>query len=222
MKLSSLARSYSSEVPKYLQNRPQDIIKHCLNHIALADSVTDDSVVQSDCGVFTIKSSHKKIKVNLAAPSCECFTWQTTHYPCKHMFAVSRIFSISLPADYLNNPWFVIDDDFLCKPSPLNLNVDDSPIHDELSPSSDCEFEAATNDDSFAELPSRCVTKGLLGEVQEQLGHLKNVAFQISSFDTLRSLNDSLKDLVKKYREGLAQGDGLILEKVCHLNQQLF
>ena len=129
-KMNPAYRSYSEQVPEYLQGRPPALIEHCLSRLQKAKKkFTADSFITCDDvdGIFTITGEssihHVDFGVANGQPSCTCGDWSKSHFPCKHFFAVF-LYKLdwswdSLPKSYLNGPYLCADADALAQASML-------------------------------------------------------------------------------------------------------
>ena len=118
MRQSEEYRSYNAMVPEYLHNRPPSFIKHCLKSQFAAEEFRDKDIVCEDSrkGIFRVRSSTEKGKhhtILLYVPSCTCESWQRSHYPCKHIYAVFNYYDEwcfeNLPLAYRNSPFLTLD-----------------------------------------------------------------------------------------------------------------
>ena len=119
---SSQYRTYKSFVPDYLSGRPHSVISHCLNRKtkALKYSSDDVTLVNEQLGIFEVKGSKDKTHVTKFGlqskdhmPQCTCLDWTQWHLPCKHFFAIFRLYPQwnwnSLSQEYLQGPYLTID-----------------------------------------------------------------------------------------------------------------
>ena len=104
-------------MPQYLFNRPRHIVQHCLEKIDLAKSIPAHHVVNKGQGQFKVHNQtvvnmwyHVSFGGNNEPPLCTCKEWESSHLPCKHMFAVFRHSPDwgfeKLPDTYRNSPFF--------------------------------------------------------------------------------------------------------------------
>ena len=99
-KMNVRYRKYSSDVTEYLRNQPRELVKHCLKKISLANSADLSAISIVKNGVFSVKSfennESKRYMVSFGddvnMPKCTCLDWESSWYPCKHLFAVFRKF----------------------------------------------------------------------------------------------------------------------------------
>ena len=79
MRFRSKFRRYSTSLPIYLQNRPKDFILYCLKK----------NVNSSGVGFLWSNPTKKKYVTKFGddncMPSCTCYSWRRTGYPCKHL-----------------------------------------------------------------------------------------------------------------------------------------
>ena len=213
MEMSSLARCYDPRVPEFLKDKPQPFIKHCMESLEKSKTIQTGNITKVSESKYSIKSSDKTVvNVDMATPSCECFTWLSESLPCKHMFALLENFNRGALDWFFNLPWFNLDDELVCQSS-SDLTL---PADNEL------EMVDAIADDSptviqpeaAKPLPTRKISRGLLGDVQQNLKQISRISYLIASYETLTSLNGHLKDLINLYGSSLSKQDNLVLE-VC-------
>lgn len=118
-KQSDMYRSYNpAVVPSYLQGRPKATILHCLHRQAKSNKFTEEDVYSSEEeGKFTVqgKSTTYTTDFGVASeePSCSCKDWIKHRIPCKHFFAVFRLYPEwcweRLPSAYLRSPYLSLD-----------------------------------------------------------------------------------------------------------------
>ena len=101
---SNSYKQYHNKMPQYLFNRPRHIVQHCLEKIDLAKSIPAHHVVNKGQGQFKVHSQtmvnmwyHVSFGGNNEPPLCTCKEWESSHLPCKHMFA-----------DFRHNPDWVL------------------------------------------------------------------------------------------------------------------
>lgn len=116
-RLSNSYKQYHNKMPQYLFNRPRHIVQHCLEKIDLAKSIPAHHFVNKGQVQFKVHSQtvvnmwyHVSFGGNNEPPLCTCKEWESSHLPCKHMFAVFRHnpdwgFE-KLPDTYRNSPFF--------------------------------------------------------------------------------------------------------------------
>ena len=86
---SNLNRKYNNYIPSYLQNRPQEVILHCLDRKASSAHYTTNDITVVDDKIGTFKVANAKgysCTVKFTIPSCSCPDWTEYRYPCKHFF----------------------------------------------------------------------------------------------------------------------------------------
>ena len=125
-KQSNEYRTYKDIVPDYLQDRPRNVILHCLDRQATSMKFEEEDIedVNLNNGEFkTIRNSRKERNVNFgycspnSMPSCSCPDWEKFHLPCKHFFAIFRLRPAwtwsRLPKNYLESAYLSLDNDAL-------------------------------------------------------------------------------------------------------------
>ena len=88
---SNFNRKYKDCVPPYLQDRPREVILHCLDRKASSVHFTsnDINVVDNENGVFEVSNTNgHSYTVKFTVPSCTCPDWTEHNYSCKHFFAI--------------------------------------------------------------------------------------------------------------------------------------
>ena len=119
---SNVYRTYKDIVPEYLQDRPRNVILHCLDRQATSMKYDEHNIVDVDpnSGEFKVtKDSKKERTVTFghgsidSMPSCSCLDWKKFHLPCKHFFAIFRLRQSwtwkKLPKAYLESPYLTLD-----------------------------------------------------------------------------------------------------------------
>ncbi|XP_014669716.1 PREDICTED: uncharacterized protein LOC106810784 [Priapulus caudatus] len=118
LKQSSQYRRITN-LPGYLHNRPRHFVKNCLKSRVAAGEfeVQDIQCVDISKGEFRVKASNdagRLYSVTFQAPSCTCEAWYKTYFPCKHMYAVFKVFDewsfARLPEKYRNSVFITLDD----------------------------------------------------------------------------------------------------------------
>ena len=175
------------------------------------------------------KVGHSNHKVDMSLPSCECFSWLNSSYPCKHMLAVVRHHQIDLPAHYRSQPWFCIDEHVIVPTSQVEPERCDTQCADangsdflQLLPDSDVSQPLA---DSLAdvavsgtttqpELPSRKSAKSVASMCREVLESLRSLTYLIADPQKLQSLHDTLKSVLLQCRGSTKKEDELPVHKI--------
>ena len=113
--MSPSYRTYNDFVPGYLHGRSRKVILHCLERRSnsrkyeLADVISHDDAA----GIFTVQGSSKNsytidFGISTNEPLCTCPDWLQWRIPCKHFFAIFRLFDKwgwdRLPESYKNEP----------------------------------------------------------------------------------------------------------------------
>ena len=122
-KLASTITTYNANIPTYLHERPHNFVKHMLKRQDVAKTIRKSNIKCEDNskGIFKFTSqtpgSKEEYNVNLSLPSCNCFDFRRTVWPCKHILAMFYHFNSwsweNLPKSYTNNPFISIDNDIV-------------------------------------------------------------------------------------------------------------
>ena len=78
----SLYKKYNEDVPRYLWNRPKQVVSHCRASITEAEDITQKDVTMLSEGKFAIRKRKEKGCYELTfggsqvLPSCQCRSWQ--------------------------------------------------------------------------------------------------------------------------------------------------
>eukprot|EP00794_Sanderia_malayensis_P004341 gene4341-4918_t len=123
IKMSSSYRRYAENIPRYLINRPSTLVKSCLEKIDLANKIPASHVRMIGMGSFVVASNSRcslpeEYNVSFGdeetMPSCTCYDWRHSAYPCKHFFAVFQKFPVwsweALSPQYRNSPFLTLDE----------------------------------------------------------------------------------------------------------------
>lgn len=107
-------KAYSKDVPAFLQNRPREIVLHCLKNITEASHFSAQDIVERNDGTCLVRSEQSNTfhSVDLTKPSCECEAFQLSYLPCKHIFAIfsnTKNSWDSLPLIYTLSPYLTLD-----------------------------------------------------------------------------------------------------------------
>lgn len=160
---SSANRKYKDSIPTYLHNRPKGVILHCLDRKATSSKFEPEDVsTTADEGIFEVKSGDNTYIVNFKCPSCTCPDWIQTNYPCKHFFAVFRIYPTwdwnALPSTYLESPRLSLDkealDDYFSTNHPTPSSPDTSTFN--------LDDNENTMEDFTASIPKRKVVNHII------------------------------------------------------------
>ena len=121
IKMDSSYRLYANHIPENLRNRPSALIKSCMEKRDQADKIPMSNISMTGMGQFTIVDSlrisiPKEYQWNFGnddtMPSCTCYDWRHSAYPCKHFVAVFSKFPQwlweALSPLYRNSPFLVL------------------------------------------------------------------------------------------------------------------
>lgn len=116
-------RRYSSDVPKYLHNKPRPFVNHCRQRITSAAEVDPQHIKEvcdgPEIGQFQVRSQSRNTWYNLSfaagdvMPHCSCPDFCHTGLLCKHFFAIFEYYQKwqwdSLPEKYRESPHLSLD-----------------------------------------------------------------------------------------------------------------
>lgn len=163
----------NESIPKYLQDKPRQFLKHCLERITTAKDIRPQFIKEGEKrGEFVIQSTQtKNTRYNLSfggtdhdgMPRCSCPDFSCTGFLCKHFFAVFEHRDDwkwdALPKSYRENPYLCLDEKGLSS-NPISI--------DETSPDPDYRINCNSDDETtitlYAESKKRIcsLTSGLL------------------------------------------------------------
>lgn len=130
-------------MPRYLWNRPKQVVTHCRASITKAEDIPREDVTMASKGKFFIKSQtekgHYKLTFgdNQEPPACQCLSWQRTRLPCKHFFAVFRYYPNwqwdQLSPSYIYGPRLTLDEVIITTPMLDNATAQVIPSSKEMT-----------------------------------------------------------------------------------------
>ena len=117
-------RQYSSDIPRFLHDRPHLFIDHCMDMRDAADNSVLQAMPSSTVvGAFTVSARNGKstnevfMGDDTSLPRCTCKEFQRKKWLCKHFFVVFKCFPEwtfgRLPGEYTENPFITLDDRIL-------------------------------------------------------------------------------------------------------------
>ena len=197
IKMSSHARPYDAVIPTFLQDRPHDFIKQCMDNMELANAIERKTVVLTEGSVET--GANKKLLVDMEIPYCQCFVWCSEHIPCKHMFAIQQLYDDKLLTSYFNSPWFNIDKEFVPYPSSHkafstpHIEKEQNAVLEDL-PATAAATETLT---SSVKLPTRKKLKeSTAAQLRANLRQLMNYSYLLPSTDHLQLIKTKVDELL--------------------------
>lgn len=220
-KQSNMYRSYKDIVPEYLQDRPRNIILHCLDRQATSMQYKEEDIVDvdADCGVFKVIKDNKYERTvdfgyrsTTSVLSCNCLDWEKFHLPCKHFFAVFRLRPSwtwnRLPQHYLKSAYLSLDNkalkDFYEEPSPIITAENDYTSDNDLGA-------------NFKEtLPSKKVVS-VFQQAQKTrvtLKMIETLTYSCQDSEKLAEINSKLEDIFNDMKVNMNHSEGLIIRPV--------
>ena len=212
MSFSELCKTYATDVPEFLRNRPTRFVKHCMDRLGRIKGMV---VSDSDEGFMVHNpSSGKDYRVVLEILACECPDFARNHWPCKHILAVvSKMGWETLPESFLANPMFRID----VKCLEMHFGKDyvehsfkenrpdsqhDVAGHDASKHQTETLGASDVNDDEGDSSDPLCpnVIPKLARSCREKLKLLYDLTFLMDNSSKIQCLFDGLEDLSKKVK----------------------
>lgn len=139
----SLYKKYNNDVPRYLWNRPKQVVTHCRASITKAEDIPREDVTMASERKFFIKSQTEKGHYELTfgdnpePPVYQCLSWQRSRLPCKHFFAVFRYYPNwqwdQLSPSYINGPRLTLDEVIISTPGLDNATAQVIPSSKEMT-----------------------------------------------------------------------------------------
>ena len=206
-------RRYSSDVPKYLHNKPRPFVNHCRQHIISAVEVEPQHIKEVCNGIedgqFQVQSQSSNTWYSLSfgagdvMPRCSCPDFCHTGLLCKHFFAIFDHYPKwqwgSLPEKYRENPHLSLDREHVFadftkyKSGEENHNIQ---IGQDVP---------GNQQDGQAGVPNQKV-KGIESQIRqeavtcrEKLKGLTSLTYNIEDVSALKELNSSLEMLLIKF-----------------------
>ena len=109
-KMDSRYQRYAQHIPKYLVDRPRELLTHCLKKIQHCQFRRFGGDCD-DCPWIVFNLSHKcgykeRYTRNLGDENnmlyCTCWNWKSSAYPWKHFFChFPKIFSLAMECSFL-------------------------------------------------------------------------------------------------------------------------
>ena len=207
-------RTYSSDIPVYLHNKPRGFIQHCVNRIASKCDLSGISC-KGD-GKFSVLSfsSQQKSCYDLSfgdentMPKCSCPNWSITGYPCKHFLAVFEKFPAwswqNMSSLYIKSPFLNLDDEVI----PILLSaVDDS---NEVPPR---EKNICADDFDFQELPQKEKWKSTTSTLfMEYLKDIKDMSYIVENEEVLAEALSLLTEVKSILNAAVPTESGIALK----------
>ena len=206
-------RRYSSDVPKYLHNKPRPFVNHCRQRIISAVEVEPQHIKEVCNGIedgqFQVQSQSSNTWYSLSfgagdvMPRCSCPDFCHTGLLCKHFFAIFDHYPKwqwgSLPEKYRENPHLSLDREHVFadftkyKSGEENHNIQ---IGQDVP---------GNQQDGKAGVPNQKV-KGIESQIRqeavtcrEKLKGLTSLTYNIEDVSALKELNSSLEMLLIKF-----------------------
>ncbi|XP_054288108.1 uncharacterized protein LOC129003812 isoform X2 [Macrosteles quadrilineatus] len=198
IKMSTLSRKYTDDLPNFLKERPKWFIDHILSRINAADSIPSSTeVIQKSCCVYEVKTVATSYRVAFELPakqgSCSCPDFKKERLVCKHIIYVGRKYpewNIDFIQEWLfDNPIFCLDTDVgIC----TSMTVDEPAT--EIASTSTIRSEEIV---AYAELPRRgCKKRQMINKMNSTLRSIQSVMWNLDE-DGLQEGCDILDEALK-------------------------
>ncbi|CAC5386269.1 unnamed protein product [Mytilus coruscus] len=206
-------RSYSSNVPSFLQDRPRQFVTHCLDRMPPSVlEIPPGSVICTEDG-FNVRSPESNnwytLFINTGGPYCSCSDWKRNHWPCKHLLALFNQYPAYgwdfLPSAYKNQPLFNLDSDLTEKA----VFSDSKVVNIEECIASETEehieFPDLVQEECQTELTEMTERKKCLIAIKD----ITNAVYSVSSPETLHNVHNMLINVDSFLQELIPKLSGL-------------
>ena len=229
MRRHSLYRGYTSDVPRFLWNRPKEVVSHCLSSITGAGDIPLQDVKMISKGKFEITTPRDKRYYELTfgeenvQPAYQCVSWQRTRLPCKHFFAVFRLYPEwqwnQLSTAYITSPRLTLDEAVIDTPA---LNKEEPNVifskDDEESESDHLSSDVETPDRAVEKHNQAFDSQPVKAESQrrrcrDMLMELRNLTFLVQDNKTLKETEEDLGRILITVKKHVPSDGGLAIEQ---------
>lgn len=213
------SRSYSSNVPSFLVDRPRQFITHCLNRMPPSVlEIPPGSITVLENG-FSVRSpeSHNlyTMLINTTGPYCSCSDWKKNHWPCKHLLALLTQYPAYgwdfLPSVYKNQPLFTLDVAFTEKAvspdSTGSCNITDE--YNVSETEEVIEVHELAQEECQTELTEMKERKSCLIAIKD----ITNAVYSVCSAETLHNAHEMLVKVDSFLHEKIPKLSGLPIRK---------
>ena len=197
-------KRYNQTIPQYLQDKPRQFLKHCLERITTAKDIRPEFIKDGEKrGEFVIQSTQtKNTRYNLSfggtdgMPRCSWPDFSHTGFLCKYFFAVFEHRDDwkwnALPKSYRENPYLCLDDTIVFgtiqNNDTISEETDDPPYL-----ATHCEKEKRSVQTSEKEITQETA------KCREVLKQLSCLTYSIGDVEVLKELGSSLQALHRKF-----------------------
>ena len=197
-------KRYNESIPNYLQDKPRQFLKHCLERITTAKDIRPEFIKDGEKrGEFVIQSTQtKNTRYNLSfggtdgMPRCSWPDFSHTGFLCKYFFAVFEHRDDwkwnALPKSYRENPYLCLDDTIVFgtiqNNDTISEETDDPPYL-----ATHCEKEKRSVQTSEKEITQETA------KCREVLKQLSCLTYNIGYVEVLKELGSSLQALHRKF-----------------------
>jgi len=193
-------RTYATNVPEFLKDRPLLFRNHCTKRIPSADDIPFNNITELPKKTFKVTSEDQSKTYNVdlsgSLPSCSCPDWKRYHFPCKHILCILiKVPSHgwdTLETEYRHSPYVNIDH-FDNQPSCNTQQLSKTTNHVHVRQNSNCARSTGTVPVAMG---SRC--KMLASSIHGMLHLVGNSSDYETLFPDLLSLHAKIRAMVPK------------------------
>ena len=203
VKQTSIYRSPRYPIPDYLIERPHSVQGICLLNIERGKSIPVGHITNlPENGAYKIKKGSSEASeddtwtVNIPEGNCTCPAFQTSHIPCKHMFAIFHHHSTwkwsDLPQSLTEAPHMSLDVQCTLRdysPDVCDDNTDIAPTT--INESTNIPVHRTTGTQIYR----------LQKQIEEVLGQCRTLAFLNNDIPTLEAALELGKTIALKLKE---------------------
>ncbi|XP_047124446.1 uncharacterized protein LOC105850359 isoform X2 [Hydra vulgaris] len=231
-------RKYKDNIPVYLTNRPQPLVKHCMkmiDKVISMDLVRVTAVTNRLYNVASFQSNSRETYQCYLGdakhlPSCSCSAWLYSAYPCKHFFAIFIKENLSwsdFDPSYGDSAYFVLDPlqdaknflDLASNNTSVGMNslVDEKPLDQSVPPEHNQSLHGFCSIDMKVSNPDQNLAHGLPqarhtpAACRELLNAIINMTHLCDSQIAIDNLFDELYKVKITFAETLKREQGVIL-----------
>ena len=206
------SEGYSSDVPKYLHNKPRPFVNHCRQRITSAAEVDPQHIRElcngPEVGQFQVRSQSRYTWYNLSfgagevMPRCSCPDFCHTGLLCKHFFAIFEHYPKwqwdSLPEKYRENPHLSLDREHVFTDlTNCQRNEENHSILDQDITGNQQDDQAGVTNQKLKGTESQIRQEAIA--CREKIKGLSSLTYNIEDVLALKELKGSLEILRNKF-----------------------
>ena len=236
-KAHSSNKRYDVHIPRFLIDRPPEMIRHCLERVSRAENADLSGIIALEDGksfrVLSFQEGSREVYEvkfgdDRSMPSCTCEDWRRSAFPCKHFFAIFKKYDDynweCLSQPYRNSPFLTLDPQFFIEdtmmtppPSPLPKLSTSSPLNPSR-PRTPPSFESVQQCPSTS--PIRIPSIDIAGSSSPTSApcSLAYACKKLKSISELAYLVEDKPDLMRELNRGLRQLESFLSPLVTKEN----